>query len=372
MSVSIREVKNRSDLKKFIYLPEKLNADRPKWLPPLYSDEWNYYNPEKNRAHEFSDSILYLAEIDNKPVGRIMGIINHRMNDQNGTSDARFTCLDAYEDQSVVNALLDRIHSWAASHGMHRLVGPLGFSDQDPEGFLIEGFQYPATITTNYNFPWMIEYLQDAGYHKEVDYVVYRIRIPDTMPDIYEKIHKRISRNREFQVVEFNSRKHLKAYVQPILSLMNECYAEIYGFMPMDQQEMEELAAKYLPILDPKYVKVVEHQQKLVAFVVGMPDISDGIRAARGRLFPFGILKIMWAARKTEQLDLLLGGIKEEFRGRGLDVLMGHAMLSSAMESGMKWIDTHHELEHNTKIRAEMERVGGEVYKRYRVFQKSI
>ena len=372
MSVSIKQVNNRSDLKDFIFLPEKLNVDRPNWLPPIYSDEWKYFNPDKNRAHEYSDSVLFLAMKDNKPVGRIMGIINHRMNEHNDISDARFSCLDAYEDQSVVHSLLEKVQSWASSKGMKRLVGPLGFSDQDPEGFLIEGFQYPATITTNYNFPWMVDYLEAEGFSKEVDYVVYRIAIPDTMPEIYEKIYKRISRNNEFQVVEFSSRKHLKKYVQPILSLMNECYTEIYGFMPLDQLDMEELASKYLPILDPKYVKVIERQDQLVAFVIGMPDISDGIRAARGKLLPFGILKIMWAARKTEQLDLLLGGIKKEYRGKGLDVLMGHAMLSSAMESGMKWIDTHHELEHNTKIRAEMERVGGEVYKRYRVFQKSI
>ena len=152
MSVSIKQVNNRSDLKDFIFLPEKLNVDRPNWLPPIYSDEWKYFNPDKNRAHEYSDSVLFLAMKDNKPVGRIMGIINHRMNEHNDTKDARFSCLDAYEDQSVVHLLLEKVQSWASSKGMKRLVGPLGFSDQDPEGFLIEGFQYPATITTNYNF----------------------------------------------------------------------------------------------------------------------------------------------------------------------------------------------------------------------------
>jgi len=372
MAIEIKEVNDKRSRRTFIYLPEKLHKGHENWLPPIYMDERDYFNPKKNKSFAYCDTTIALAYKDGEPVGRIMGIINHRYNEFQDARQARFCYLECRNDQEVADELLDYVENWARDHNMEKIVGPYGFSDQDPEGYLIEGFEQPATIATYYNYEYMTDLVENHGYEKEIDYVVYQIDVPPEPPDFYKKIYKRVTRSGEFELLEFKKRKEIKPHVVPVFRLMNQCFSEIYGFAPMDENEMELLAKRYLPLLDPRFVKFVSRDGKLVAFIIGIPDMSDGIRKARGRLFPFGIIHIMRAAKKTNQLDLLLGGVLEEYRGRGLDVMMGYKMLQSARDAGMEVIDTHHELETNTMVRAEMERMGGEIYKRYRVYQKAL
>jgi hypothetical protein len=203
---------------------------------------------------------------------------------------------------------------------------------------------------------------------------VYQLKVPEKIPEFYQKIYERIQRKGRFEILEFKKRGELKPYVKPILHLMNECYTDsnIYGYTPLEEKEMDELAARYLPLLDPRFVKGVKKDGEVVAFVVGMPHIVEGIRKAKGKLFPFGIFKILRSAKRTKQLDLLLGAIKEPYRGRGVDVLMGMKMLRSAYEAGFEVLDSHHEMESNLRVRAEMERMGGVIYKRFRVFRKDL
>jgi hypothetical protein len=374
MGLEIREVATRKDLKTFIYLPEKLHAARPNWVHPIYMDEWTYFDRKKNKAFSYSRTILLLAFRGGACVGRIMGIINQRYNEHRNEKTARFGFLESVEDLDVVQALLGRIEAWARELGMTRVVGPYGFSDQDPEGFLIEGFEHRATIATYYNFEWMPKMVEEAGYVKDIDYVVYKLDVPKELPDFYKKIFERAQRKGVFEVVEFKKKKDFKPWIRPILSLMNECYLQnnIYGFAPLDEKEMDDLAKRYLPILNPHFVKIVCKEGEVVSFVIGMPDMTAGIRKARGRLFPFGILYILRAAKKTRQLDLLLGAIKDKYRGMGLDVMMGFKMIESAQKAGFEFMDTHHEMETNVKVRAEMERMGGKIYKLFRVYQKAL
>lgn len=374
MTVEIKEVKSRKDLKSFIFLPEKIHEGHSNWVHPIYMDEWKYFDPSKNKAFSYCDTILLLAFKDGQEAGRAMGIINARYNEYRNEKTARFGYLETWEDQEVLHALLARIEEWARQKGMTKVVGPYGFSDQDPEGFLIEGFEYRATIATYYNFEWMPRRVENEGYVKDIDYYVYKLDVPKELPEFYKRIYQRVERKGNFRVVEFWKKKELKPWIKPILRLMNECYTggEIYGFAPLDEKEMEDLAKRYLPVIDPRFVKAVEKDSEVVAFVVGIPDMTEGIQKARGRLFPFGFLKILRAARKTKQLDLLLGAVKEKYRGLGLDVLMGVKMIQSAQEAGFEIMDTHHEMETNVKVRAEMERMGGKVYKKYRVFHKSL
>lgn len=374
MALPIREVKNRKDLKRFIYLPEKIHANHKNWVHPIYMDEWSYFNPKKNKAFSYCETILLLAFRDEKPVGRIMGIINSRYNEQRKEKTARFACLETWEDREVVQALLSQVEDWARQKGMTRIIGPYGFSDQDPEGFLIQGLENRATIATYYNFEWMPSYVEKEGYTKDVDYFVYKLNVPKEFPEFYKRIYERIMRRGKFEVVEFRKKKELKPWIIPVLSLMNECYAgsNIYGYTPLDEKEMNDLAKKYLPVLNPRFVKAVVVKNEVVAFIVGIPDMTEGIQKARGRLLPFGFIKILRAAKKTKQLDLLLGAVKEKYRGMGLDVLMGVKMILSAHEAGLETMDTHHELESNVKVRAEMEKMGGKLYKRFRVYQKKL
>jgi predicted GNAT family acetyltransferase len=275
-------------------------------------------------------------------------------------------------NQEVAHALLEYIESWARDREMEKLVGPLGFSDQDPEGFLIEGFEHEPTLATYYNFHYIISLLEKEGYTKEVDYVVYKIDVPAEIPGFYQKISARLSKTNGLRAIEFSRKKDIKPYVRPVFRLMNDCFKDIYGYLPLDEREMDALGKKYLVLLDPRFIKLVEKNGDVVGFIIGVPNMSEGIRRARGRIFPLGILKILRSAKKAKQLDLLLGGIREDHRGKGLDVLLGQKMLESAQKAGFSIIDSHHELETNRKMRAEMERLGGTVYKRFRIYKKRV
>jgi hypothetical protein len=374
MDIEIREVKTRKDLKTFIYLPEKIHANHPNWVHPIYMDEWNYFSPKKNEAFSYCDTIMLLAFRGEEAVGRIMGIINSRYNEHKNEKTVRFGYLETWEEEEVIRALLNHVEEWAKKKGMTKIVGPYGFSDQDPEGFLIEGFENRATIATYYNFEWMPILVEKRGYTKDVDYFVYKLDVPKEVPEIYKRIYERAKKRGNFELLEFKKKKHIKPWIVPILSLMNECYmaGNIYGYTPLSEKEMKSLAARYLPVLDPRFVKAVLIKGEVASFVVGIPDMTEGIQKARGRLLPFGFLKVLRAAKKTKQLDLLLGAIKEKYRGRGLDAIMGIKMIISAQEAGMEIMDTHHEMEENVRVRAEMERMGGKLYKKFRVYKKTL
>jgi hypothetical protein len=372
MPVEIRTVTTKKALRTFIHLPERLHAGHPNWVPPIYMDDRTYFNRRKNPAFEYSDSELLLAYRDDQPLGRIMGIINHRYNAYRNEQNARFGYLECPDDQEIAHVLLSAVENWARKRGMATLVGPMGFSDQDPEGFLVSGFEHPPTLATYYNFEFVPRLLEKEGYDREVDYVVYKIELSRGIPDVYRKVDLRLARKKEVGVVEFGRRRDLKPFILPIFRLMNECFKDIYGYLPLDEKEMNDLARRYLPLIDPRFVKIVQSHGEVVAFIIGIPNLAEGIRRAKGHLFPLGIFKILRAAKKARQLDLLLGGIKEGYRGRGLDVAMGFRMFEEARKAGFAYMDSHHELETNLKVRAEMERVGGEVYKRFRIFRKPL
>jgi len=372
MSIKIKEVTNRKELKEFILLPEKLHQNHSNWVHPIYSQEWHYFDPRKNRAFSYSDCILAIAYADGKPAGRIMGIINNRCNEFKHEKNARFGYLECPDDQTIAHELLSYAEKWAKGKGMLKIVGPMGFHNQDPSGFLIEGFEYRPTISTYFNYDYINRYLINEGYSKEVDYVVYSIDISAEMPEFYSKIYDRITSRGDYSIIEFRQRYQIKPFIIPILELMNECFTDLYGFQPLDNQEMEYLAKRFLPILDPRFVKVVTKNDQLVGFNVAMPNLSEGIRKAKGKLFPFGIFYILREAKRTRQLDSLIGAIKKEYRGRGIDVLMAFTTIRSAKEAGFSIADSHHELEDNIKVRAEMEKLGGKIYKRFRIYKKDL
>lgn len=374
LNLDIRPVLGRKALRDFIFLPEKLHRLHENWVPPIYLDERQYFNPKKNRAFSYCDSILFLAYLDGAPVGRIMGVIHPRYNRLRNERTARFSRLESIEDPRVVGELLNRVEQWAGAKGMTSVIGPYGFSDQDPEGFLVEGFEYPATIATYYNEPWMPRCVENFGYQKDVDYVTYRIHVPSKIPETYTRLHERIRKRGSLEVIEPGSKKEAAAWAKPAFRLMNAVFTQegIYGYAPMEDDEIDMLIKRYMPLLDPRFLKGIRHDDELAGFVIGIPDMTEGIRRARGRLFPFGFLKILKARKNARQLDLLLGAIKPEHRGKGGDVLMMVAMGMSVIQAGMKVIDTHHQMETNKKMRAVSELLGGEVYKRHRVYRKAL
>ncbi len=373
MEIEIKEVTGRKLRRRFIHLPARIHNGHPNWVPPIYMDDRAFFNPARNKSFQYSDTILLLAYRDRRPVGRIMGIINRRYNELKGEKHARFCFLECWNDGEVASALLGAVEEWSRGKGMVKLVGPLGFSDKDPQGLLIEGFDKPQVIATTCNFPYLPELVESNGFTKETDLVVYTLDIPKEVPETYRRVSERVLGRSNMVVREFMRRKELKPAIRPVLQLMNDTFQGIYGFDPLTGKEMDEFAARYIPLLDPKFIKVIENDKgDVIAFIIGMPDLSKGIQRSRGYLFPIGIFYILRSGKKTRQLNLMLGAIREDYRGHGLDAVMGARMIEAAHEGGLETIDSHLELEDNHKVRAEMERMGGVVYKRYRIFQKPI
>ena len=302
-----------------------------------------------------------------------MGIINHKYNRLHNEKNGRFFALECYNDPETAQALISYIEDWCRKRGMTRVIGPFGFSEKDPQGFMIEGFDEPAVIATNYSLPYMIDLMAQCGYTKDIDCVDYIMKVPEEVPDFYLTICKRTLESNSFELKEFTKRKELRPYIKPVFELINLTYAPIYGFSALTPREIDYFANRYLAIINPRFVKVVYNDRKeLIAFAIAMPEISEGIRKARGKLLPFGLFKIYLASRRTKLLTMLLGAIRDDYRNNGIDALLGMKILASAQKQKFNFIDSHLVLESNTKMRAEYEKLGGVVKKRYRIFGKSI
>lgn len=373
LPINIQEVASKSALRDFIFLPAKLYLEHSNWVPPIYMDEWKFHDPKQNPSLGKATVIRLLASRGNELVGRIMGIINHKYNETHGEKTARFFQLDCINDQEVANTLLDAVYTWAKQQSMQQLIGPFGFSDKDPQGLQIAGWEHLPVIATPTNPGYLKDLVENAEFEKHLDCISFKVVVPNAIPALYLKVMERIKKNSQVQLLEFKTKKALKPYIVPVFRLVNETYSDLFGFVPMTEEEMQRMAAQYLPILDPAFVKLVLNQnQELIAFVIAMPDMSKGIQQAKGKLFPFGFIQILWAAKKSKQLNLLLGAVRNDHRSIGLTALMGTALLQTAIEQGFELMDSHLVLESNQAMCAEYQRIGGEIYKRYRVYKKPI
>lgn len=373
MSLVVKKVSSARDLATFIEVPYRLFGSRREWIPPLRLMQKNFLQPRHNRFLADSETACYIASRNGRAAGRIMGIINRRLEEVEKEKQARFCNFDVGDDQEAAFGLLAAVEEWARSYGLAKLVGPLGFSNQDPQGFIVEGFRERPSVNTVHNFEYMPVLMEKAGYAKEVDYVTYKIPLPERAPEIYYKLAPRVLARNKVRLLEFKSKVQAKPYLPRMLRFMNDSYRDIYGFVPLDEQEIRNSARRYFQIINPEFLKVVtDGDGEMVAFVIGIRDLSAGLQAAAGRLFPLGFLRLKAGQRKAKRLDLLLGAVKENYRGRGLDVLMALAMLKSAQEAGIEYMDSHHELESNTLVQAEMQRMGGSIYKRHRVYRKEL
>lgn len=371
--IALKEVLSPKDLSLFIFLPKQLYKSYKEWVPPLYGDEKKFHSPKHNEALGYSDVIRFLAFKDAVPVGRIMGIINKKYNEEHQETTARFFDLDCINDPQVSHALIAAIEKWARSKGMNKLIGPFGFSDKDPQGLKIEGHENKAVILTPANPPYLQQLVEGEGYTKELDCLSYKVAIPEKLPATYLKICDRIRNRGSFTLKEFSSRKQLKPYIMPVLKLVNETYGHIFGFVPLSETEIIKLAAQYVPILEPDLVKLVlDKDQVPVGFVVSMPGMTEGLQRSGGLLFPLGFIHILKAMKQTRQLVLLLGAVKPGHRGVGVTALLAEALLRDARKRNMDVIDSHVILESNHLMRAEVENLGGVIYKRFRVYQKNI
>lgn len=372
-NVTIKEVKSKTDLRKFIHLPAKIHRNHKNWVPPFYADEWQVFDSTKNPSFQLCDTVLYLAEKDGELVGRVMGIINHLYNKSHNENNGRFCFLECYDDDEVFDTLIKAVEDWARERKMEQLIGPLGFSDKDPEGFLVYGFDDPVTVlVSNCSFPYMITKTERNGYTKKEDMVEYRIDVPKETPEIYELVYKR-TMQRGYNIHEFTKSRQIVPFVPQIFDLMNATYYNISGFSPITEREVDEFAKRFLPLVNPDFVKVITNkQEKVVAFVAAMPDISNGLRKAHGKLFPFGFIPILYSLKRSKQLNLLLGCVDENIRSAGLDAVLACKIFEAARRNRIEIIDSHLVMETNMKMRAEVERANGVIYKKYRIFEKKL
>lgn len=374
MGIQLKEVKTKMDRKTFVYLPEKIHKDHKNWLHPLYMDELTFFNPDKNPQFKENKTILLLAYKNGTPVGRIMGIIPNEFNRLNNVSTARFSYMECREDREVFDALLSAIEDWAKENGCNELIGPMGFSDKEPQGFVTYGFQEETMMVTQCSFEFMKDFIQSNGYKSFVELVEYEANLSKRILERYEPFTQRVERNLDVNVLQFTRTKDIIPYVRGVFDLINTTYSDIYGFTKVTQEEADDFAKRFIPLLNPKLVVIItDENDKVIAFVVAMPDLSKGIRKAKGRLLPFGWFHIFRAMKTSKRLVLLLGAVQNEMQNKGLDAVMAVRLFKSALDLGLTKVDSHLIMKDNVKMRREIERLQDyRLYKEYTIFRKEI
>jgi len=375
MSIEIRIVTSRRDLKTFVAVPFDLYRDHPLWVPPLIRDELDTFNPDRNPAYENADTRLFVAYAGGRPVGRIAAILSHVANRKYGTRNMRFGWFDSIDDDAVAQALFGAVEGWARECGMETLTGPHGFCDLDPQGMLIEGFDQLPTIAVYYNYPYYNELVRRSGFAKEVDYVEYLTPVPhDTgIPEKLLRITERVRQRSRLRLLKFGSKREMLARAPELFRLLDETFAEIYGAVPLTQAQMDYYVKKYFSFLDKDLVQVaVNEDDEMVAFMFAMPSLSRGFQRARGRLFPFGWWHILRALREHDVLDFYLAGVRERYRGQGIDLLMVMEFAKIALARGYRVVESNPELESNEKIQAQWKPFNPTLHKRRRIYRKEI
>ncbi len=371
--ITVSTASGRADLARFIRLPFQLPDQRPNRVPPLLPDEREFHDPKKNPQLAYCDTERWIAWRAGQPVGRIMGIIHRGYNKAHVDRTARFYNLDCVRDVEVLRALITAVEEWARSKGMDRVIGPFGFSDKDPQGLQISGFEHLPVIATPINPDWLPPLVEACGYTPFEDMVSYRMDIPARLPESYHAIAERSIRNLGLHRVPLRSKRELKPWVLPVLRLVNATYGDLLGFAPMSEAEMRALAKKYMFILDAQLVHLIaDAKNEPVAFVIASPDMSEGFVRANGKLFPFGFIHILKAMKRSKQLDLLLGAVRPDLQGKGLTAALGISLFDAAKQRGFTHLDSHLIMERNTRMRAELERLGAEEWKRFRVYQRKL
>ncbi len=353
MSVEIKKVLTRCDLRKFVNFPEKLYKDNPYYVPPLVFDQMDTLDQKKGAAQEFCDSELWMAYRDGEPVGRVAAIVNRAANEQWNHKEVRFGWYDFIEDEEVAKALMDKVYEFGRKHGMESVVGPLGFTDFDPEGMLIEGFDQLSTMPLIYNFPYYIDYLERMGFEKDVDWIEYVVQVPKVMPERWPRLEKIITERANVHLRPL-TRKILREedYGHKVFRLINDCYKDLYNFTVLPDHMADKYLGFYLSILDLRFLSMVENEKgDLVAFGVSMPSIVKALQKCRGRLFPFGwwpLLKSMFI-KFDDRAELLLVGVHPDYQNSGVNSLVFMDMFRKYSEMGIREAETNAILETNLK-----------------------
>jgi len=377
-SITIKKVETKEDLKAFIEFHYDLYEGNEYDVPNLYSDEVNTLSKEKNAAFDFCVANYYLAIRDNKVVGRVAAIINNKANEKWDQKRVRFGWIDFIEDKEVLEALLKAVEDFGKAHGMNEIVGPLGFTDMDPEGMLTWGFDQLGTMPTIYNYDYYPRLLESLpGYEVDNRYVEYKLFVPDTVPEKYAKIAEMIQNRYNLRIKKLTKKDVFEGgYGKKIFELINSTYKDLYGFSELSEKQINQYINMYFPFADLSLITLVEDasaDNKLVGIGITLPSLSEALqKCKKGRLFPFGWFHLLRAIKfhKTKIVDLLLIGVLPEYRMKGVNALIFADLIPRYQAYGFEWGETQVEMETNTNVQSQWETLNPVMHKRRNCYKK--
>lgn len=380
-AIEIKKVESRRDLCKFIDFHNELYKGNPYHVPNLYFDEMNTFRKDKNAAFDFCEAEYFMAYRDGKAVGRVAAIINHSANKKWERDSVRFGWIDFVDDIEVSKALLKAVEDYGKSKGMKEIVGPLGFTDMDPEGMLLYGYDQLGTQATAYNYPYYPEHMDRmGGWEKDNDYVEYKLYVPEEMPEKYATIAKMIQKRYNLQVKKLKRNEIYgeNGYGKKIFDVVNETFKDLYGYSKLTDRQIEQYVKMYLPMADLDLITIIEDwntpDHKVVGVGISIPSLARALQKCGGKLFPFGWWHILRALKfhKTEVVDLLLVGVLPEYRQKGANALLFYDLIPHYQRLGFKWGETHVEMETNMKVQGQWQYLNREIHKRRRCYKKDI
>ncbi len=374
MKLSIKEVKSKKDLKAFIRFPLGLYKDNAYFVPPILMEEAETFNPKKNPAFEFCETKLWTAHNERgEIVGRIAGILNHKANEAWNQKYMRFGWIDFIDDYSVSSALLQKVEDWAWEKGMEAVNGPMGFSDMDKEGMLIEGFEEEGTIATIYNHPYYPVHMDKLGYTKDADWFEYEVMVPKGVPERVHRIADIVKKKFGLRMLEVKKAKELLPYADQIFDVLNEAFKPVYGFAGLTDAQKKYYTKKYFSFIKPQYVPVImNNDNQVVGFGITMPSMSKAMQKIKGKLLPFGWYHLLQAMKKRDTIDFYLIGVLPEYQKKGVNAILFDYLIPIYIKEGYRKAETNVELENNEMVRRQWEGYDYRIHKKRRAYLKKV
>ena len=375
MSVVVKEVITNAEKKKWVDFPNKLYKKVENYVPFMFNDEMDTFNPKINPAFEFCEARMFLAYKDKKIVGRIAGVINHAANKKWNTNYIRYTRFDFIDDFEVSSALLNAVIEWGKERGYTGIIGPIGFTDMDHEGMLVEGYNEFNMSFTYYNHPYYLTHMEKLGLSKEVDWVEYQLTVPKQVNPRHQKISEYLQKKYGYELVVYNDRKKLSADAFEAFKVIDVAFSVLYGSVPLTDKVIEKCLADYIPLVNLRYIcSVKDREGKIVGFAVLVPSLAKALKKSNGKMFPFGIFRLLKALKgKNDTLEMYFLAVSPEHQGKGVPAIIIAQIIKVLIEDGIKICETGPELENNSAMRTLWDGFDTiREHKRRRCFKKDI
>lgn len=374
--IKVKKVISRRDLHDFLAVPKTIYAGCSQYVPDLKQDIVNSITPQKNAGLSFSDLQAFVAYKGDKPVGRIVGIVNHKANKRWNTQSVRFSLIEFIDDLEVSAALLDAVAAWGQEKGMTQIIGPMGITDFDKEGMLVDSFCLSGATTSIYNLPYYPEHMEKLGYEKEVDWVQIRIQVPDEVPPKYARVAQYCGETLGLSVRKL-TRSEIKDgnYGKQIFHLFNQTYADLFGFSELSESQIDEFTEQYLKLIDLNLVPVVfNDKDEMVGVAVTMPSLAEAMRKSGGSLWPFGWYHLLKALKwkRADNVEMLLIAVRPDYQGMGVNAMFFNDLIPVFKQYGFKWAETGPQLETNIRELSQWKPLNPETVKRRRCFKKML